>query len=178
VKIFALDLSLTSTGWARNYGPAPLRGTYTPRGKGVPRLADVVRWLARQLLQLGEPDLVVIEGYSYASVHVAHQLGELGGTVRLYLYSKGLRFVDVAPGTLKKVATGKGNSAKEKVLAEAIRRLEYSGSDHNEADALWLLQAALYWYRLPGCVDLPKAHVGTLGKVDWPELEELESEAA
>lgn len=61
-------------------------------------------------------------------------------------------------------ATGKGGAAKAQVLAEAIRRLDYQGHDHNEADALWLadMGARLHGYNRPA---LPGAHLKALDRL-------------
>jgi hypothetical protein len=48
----------------------------------------------------------------------------------------------VPVGTIKRSATGKGNAGKEEVIA-AVRRLGFAPADHNEADALALLQWAI-----------------------------------
>lgn len=41
---------------------------------------------------------------------------------------------------MKKLATGRGNASKEQMLAAAVEKLQYTGCDHNEADALWILE--------------------------------------
>ena len=63
-----------------------------------------------------EPDLVAIEDYAYAAGQGAHQLGELGGLLRLTLWNYLLPFKVYAPGTIKKHATGKGNASKAQML--------------------------------------------------------------
>lgn len=159
----ALDLSLTASGFASPRGSGVLS---PPKdcNRGVERLA----WIRESVLSLAVlSDVVVIEGYAYARANQAHQIGELGGVIRLGLHDHGIPFVEIPPSTLKKLATGRGNSGKEAVLAEAIRRLGYQGSDNNEADALWLLQVALHALDLPGAVDLPKAHLAALDPERW-----------
>ena len=74
------------------------------------------------------------------------------------------------PSCRAKLATGKGNASKDAVLVAAVRRLAYDGHLHDEADALWLLQAALHHYGLPGAVDLPKGHLQALDKLRWPDV--------
>jgi hypothetical protein len=51
-----------------------------------------------------------------------------------------------------------------------VKRLGYTGSDNNEADALWLRQVALHALSLPGRVELPRTHLRGLDKIDWPRL--------
>ena len=45
--------------------------------------------------------------------------------------------------TIKKTATGNGNANKELMIAAAQGRLNYTGTDHNQADALWVMHLAL-----------------------------------
>ena len=174
MNVLALDLSLTRTGYALSgdHGADLSRGVLIPpksASRGMGRLA----WIRDAVLSLAVgngADVVVLEGYAYARANQAHQLGELGGVVRLALADHGFAVVDVPPAVLKRLATGKGNASKDEVLAEAIRRLGYQGSDHNEADALWLRQLALHALRLPGAVDLPKAHLAAIDRGKWAEV--------
>lgn len=168
MNILALDLSLTSSGWARCVGGVTDHGLLEPHGRrGYERL----EWIRSEVLRLAAgADLVVIEGYSFGSRgNAILSAAELGGVIRMALHDLGYRWVDVPPATLKKLATGKGNASKEQVLAAAIRRLGYEGASPDEADALWLLEATLQHYGC-GSVELPKAHREALGKVEWPEI--------
>lgn len=170
MKVTALDPSLTATGWAvLNGAPTPAAGVVNPRGRGVSRLQNALD----QVMEIADgSQLAVIEGYAFSSRSShAHGLGELGGVLRLGLYQRGIRIVEVPPASLKKVATGKGNAAKELVLVEAVKRLGYQGADNNVADALWLLAMAQIRYGLPGAPELPKVHLEGMKKVKWPELD-------
>jgi len=115
-------------------------------------------------------DLVVIEGYAFARANRAHQIGELGGVLRVAFAEAGVPLVEVAPMARAKYATGKGNAKKEAVLVEAVKRLGYEGSSNDEADALWLLYMALDHYGLPGAVEMPKVNREALVKPSWPGL--------
>lgn len=139
-----------------------------------------LRWIQKKVQEVtAGVDLVVIEGYSHASKHQAHYLGELGGVVRLTLYCMNRPYVDVAPTVRAKLACGKGNASKDEVFAAAFKRLNYSGHSKDEADARWLLECALQHYRLPGRVDLPPTHTEPLEKSrpEWPTLQELERQS-
>lgn len=168
MNLLALDLSLTSTGWAANDGNARSKsGTVSFPGRGVARLAAATEWVD-SMLSGWEPRLVVIEGYAFGRPQQASHIGELGGVVRLHLYRQRVPFVELPPACRAKLATGKGNAGKEQVLVEAVRRLGYQGHSNDEADALWLLQAALITYRQGGAVQLPQAHLDALKKIEWP----------
>lgn len=167
-RVVALDLSLTSTGVADSADPGRPFCITPPKGLGGP---ERLYWiLQRVMAATAEADLTVIEGYSHASKYQTHQMGELGGVVRLALWTRGRPYVELAPSARCKVATGKGNAAKADVLAEAIRRLGYEGSSDDEADARWLLEAALQHYGLPGAASLPAGHTEWLDRYDWPEI--------
>lgn len=173
MKILALDLSLTATGYAG--GAAVRPGVLTPpkdAARGPARLA----WIRDSVLVLAahgdSADLVCMEGYSFGQARGSsqmHSTGELGGVVRLALWEHRIPYVEIAPGTLKRYATGRGNAPKDEVLVAAVRRLRYDGSDHNVADAMWLLAMALDHYGAPP-VQMPAAHRQALAAVQWPEI--------
>lgn len=175
MRILGLDLSLTATGWA-GWALHSCGVLKPPRGedRGMERLD----WIRRQVLEVvrvdafyGSADLVVLEGYSFGSKgRATFSLGELGGVVRLALHRAGIPYVDVAPQTLKKYATGKGNAPGQAVLVEAVKRLGYEGADDNAADAMWLLAMGLDAYGQPGAPEMPQTHRGALASVDWPRL--------
>ena len=174
MKIVALDLSLKASGWCS----APAFGTLRPP-TGADRGMARLRWIRSAIYPLvTDAHLVVLEGYAYARVNQAHQLGELGGVVRLMLFDRGIRFVDVAPQCRAKFATGKGNGTKELVLAEAVRKLGYSGSSTDEADALWLWEMAAVHYggrsaAVPTRVERPTVpQQAALDAVPWPTMAE------
>jgi crossover junction endodeoxyribonuclease RuvC len=160
--IVAFDLSLARTGWAQEIG----FGVVVAGGTGLPRLIEI----RRRVLELAHgAELVLVEGYSYGSKGSAVvNIGELGGVVRVALYEARHPVVEIPPSCLKRYATGKGNAPKDEVLAAAIRRLNYQGHDHNEADALWMVQMALARSGRPEAVAVPVAHREGLAKVRWP----------
>ncbi|MGH6920762.1 MAG: crossover junction endodeoxyribonuclease RuvC, partial [Geminicoccaceae bacterium] len=113
--------------------------------------------------------IVVIEGAAFgvARGNALVSLGELRGVVRVALFEAGLPVVEVAPASLKRYASGRGNASKADVLVAAVKRLGYTGSSDDEADALWLLAMALDQYdeiRSP----VPKAQREALSRVGWP----------
>lgn len=171
MNIVGLDLSLTATGIAAEAGTEVLRTNL----RGCERLAWVRDEVMARCCTGGignkrgtDADLVVIEGYAYARANQAHQIGELGGVIRLALHEAGIAYVEAAPAALKKYATGHGNAGKGEVLAAAIRRLGYQGHDDNEADALWLRAMGMDQYG--GRSLVPESHRVALDKVDWPKL--------
>lgn len=165
--ILAIDPSLTSSGYATSTGVGLLEPP-KDKNRGMPR----VNWIVTQVLTMAHvAELVVIEDYSYGSQGKAIlNIAELGGALRWILWRAEKPVVVIPPATLKKFATGKGNAGKDEVLAAAIRRLDYGGHSNDEADALWLYQAALHAYGLPGAVLLPASQVEAIRYIEWPGL--------
>ena len=165
MRILCLDPSLTATGvvWTDRLADGHV---LTPKElKGAERLAWFVHQLAPQIRTAA---LVVLEDYAYGARYVAHQLGELGGVLRLVCHQSRTPWVAVPAKCLKMAATGKGNAAKTAVLLAAVRRLGYEGSDHNVADALWLAHMAIIAYGLPDAVSLPVTHMKGVRQISWP----------
>jgi crossover junction endodeoxyribonuclease RuvC len=117
-------------------------------------------------------DLVVIEGCSYGSKgQSVYQIAELGGIVRFWLYQHAITTVEVTPSTLKKFATGVGNSGKDQMLAAAIRRfhLGEGRDDNNEADAYLLWCAAREAYGGP-IAKVPAEQAACIHRLTWPAV--------
>ena len=168
-RILALDLSLTRSGVCEPDGttscivPGALRG--------MERIDHIVRRV--QALARGV-DLVVCEGYSFGSKgRAVFSIAEMGGCVRFLLHRLGVPYVDVAPGSLKKWATGNGGSAKVDMVVAARERFGLEGTtDDNRADAYLLWAMARHAFGDP--IRKPTQYqVEALAKVDWPRLPPL-----
>ena len=84
MKIMGLDLSLTSTGISID-GVTSIIMTPT---KGAERLVLISSKL-REVIEENKVEAVIVEGYSFASRNSqAHSIGELGGVVRVMLWTK------------------------------------------------------------------------------------------
>ena len=91
------------------------------------------------------PDMIVIEGFSYGSKgRSVFDIAYLGWRIREELdklkREDGIPWMEVPPTTLKKYATGKGNSSKEIILQQVYKRWGYETHDNNIADAYVLAQ--------------------------------------
>lgn len=151
MKIVGIDPSLTGTGiavidgdirtyYATNTGTTVVNGdikTYTIRSKqrGAKRLIEIRDTIQKEI---ADADLVVIENYAYCRANQAHQIGELGGIIRVLLTESGVKWTTVAPAQLKKFATGKGNTKKEHILQQAYKRWGVECRTSDEADAFVL----------------------------------------
>ncbi len=178
--VVAFDLSLNSTGVADRNGTRRIK----PETTGVERLGEVrdaVLWECHRTPayprpgfwepsgccpDCKHPDLVVLEGYSYASGNKAHDVGELGGVVRLALHEAGIRYEVVSPSSLKIYGCGAGNASKDDMLLAAVRRFGYEGKSKDEADALVLYALALHALGHP-LAEVPKTHLRALKALPW-----------
>lgn len=136
--VMGIDPSLTSTGLVvLENGNLILHEILEVKEKGIARLLTLQNILEGRLFAY-KPDLVVVEGYAFARSNQAHQMGELGGMIRMLLTQKRVPWLEVAPTQVKKFATGKGNAAKELILMNVLKRwgVEFQVSD--EADAFVL----------------------------------------
>ena len=162
-RILAIDPSLTATGVAFEHDGSVVVTHIAPATRGAFRLS----WFREQFtdVYLPECDAVYIEGYAYAEAQRAHQLGELGGVIRLACFDADKPCIEVPPSTLKMYATGKGNAPKDLVLVEAVKRLGYVGASKDEADALWLYYLGYHHAHGEALVDVPAQHSRALTKM-------------
>ena len=82
----------------------------------------------------------------HRGVTAAHIYGGLMATLQSVLELDKHPYVSIPVGTIKKHATGKGNSGKELMISTAEARWQEEGwqlKDDNEADALWVASAYL-----------------------------------
>jgi crossover junction endodeoxyribonuclease RuvC len=157
-RLLACDLSLTCSGLATDHGTLTIK----PKSKGAERL-DAITNAVMSHVMTGYTELVAIEGYAYSMANQAHQMGELGGCVRLALWRSMIPTVVVPPALIKMYATGKGNAKKDEVLVAGVRYLGLEcGND--EMDAAWLRALVLDAMGEP-LVKMPLTHRRAVSKV-------------
>ena len=134
-KSLGLDLSLVSTGYCTRSTDGSFKaGVIRPKKlSGMARLA-YIRSLVVELLHSSRPDIIVIEGYSFAN-HGAHYAGEVGGLVRLICHDLQIPTYTLPPANLKQFVTGKGNAEKSDMKMQTLKRWNVELSDDNECDA-------------------------------------------
>jgi Holliday junction resolvasome RuvABC endonuclease subunit len=168
-RILGLDLSLTSTGYCHNGQPGVIR----VKTVGDERLRDISSELFSIRKQL-KIDLVVIEGYSFASVFSrAHAIGELGGVVRLDLLYTKTPYIVVPPKCRAKFATGKGNANKADVMHAISEKanLDLSGPGADDKCDAWVLEEMALTKLGRSKYTWGKENLDALNKVDWSVLE-------
>ena len=147
-----IDPSLTSTGIVAGSGPddfgawlcksRKLGDTVADRFRRYSQLLDEVEGV---LVELQPIDAVFIEGYAFAANGRAVYTGEYGGQLRALVYQYAEKLVEVAPTTLKRFATGRGQfrkgEGKAPMVAAVLERWGYESHCDDDADAfaLWRL---------------------------------------
>lgn len=142
--IIGIDPSLTGTA-IYHIGQGNEGSDYiTLKVKGEERLVHIRDHIQHMLDMFAFSDiaiqLVCIEGYAFARPNQAHQIGELGGVIRVLLYESGLPWIEIAPAALKKFATGKGNATKDQIMLHVFKRWGFEAPNNNIADAYALAQ--------------------------------------
>jgi Holliday junction resolvasome RuvABC endonuclease subunit len=99
--------------------------------------------------------LRIIEGYGplsavgyeevrrHAGTDAAHVYGGIVAVLSEALEGLRLPYMGIPVGTVKKLATGKGNADKEAMIAAAAQVLGREPGDDNEADAIWVALATV-----------------------------------
>ncbi len=169
--IIGIDPSLTVTACCilqslPHSGPL-LERVIPGKLRGMERL-DYIQNSIRDILNRYSCDLVCIEGYAYARPNQAHQMGELGGVLRLLLYRENVPYTEIAPPTLKKFATGKGNADKDQVMLQVYKRWGIECANNNEADAFVL--AKMGECLIMGKEELTVAQAEAMKKLKLPEI--------
>lgn len=118
---------------------------------GVTRLSEIQNHLKNTLQDVAKTNSIqdiAIEGYAYGREFGVAQSGELGGAVKLALYEmestgKGRYPLIVAPTSLKKYVTGRGNGVqKNQMLLHVFKKWNVEFSDDNAADSYGLAHIA------------------------------------
>jgi crossover junction endodeoxyribonuclease RuvC len=139
--IYALDLSLRATGWAISEGDGPVQFGTFPKSKWDhdQRRGEIAAHVFSKIPESCVDPLILIENFAFGAVNKAHDIGMLHGVIRYGLYRRGFFYLLVAPGQVKKFATGKGNSDKNLVIRAVFQRFGIEADDDNAADAVTLL---------------------------------------
>jgi crossover junction endodeoxyribonuclease RuvC len=140
--ILALDLSLCATGWCKTSGEGFSFGTIEPKKLRDFERLEYIRDCFIELVQ--GADLIVMEGLSFASNNPGSQeRAGLAYLIRYFLWKTGRSYQLIAPTTLKKFVTGKGNAEKSLVIRDVFRHWNVTVANDNEADAVALAAIGL-----------------------------------
>ncbi|MBP6526307.1 MAG: hypothetical protein KA249_12965 [Dermatophilaceae bacterium] len=185
LRVAGIDTSLTSTGVAvaliSEAGTVVDRVTRTVVSKGAKGDSLDARYrrlrvlVARIVDVAGGSDLVVIESPAHSRVTGSHH--DRSGL--WWLLIQDLRecslasVVEVSPSGRAKYISGKGNAAKDAVLAAAIRRWpEWDIAGNDVADAVGLLSMGCRSLGYPIETSMPAANLTAMTPVRWPTSQE------
>lgn len=173
-----LDLSLTGTGYAvidQNTGAIKISGVIKTKPAEWANLTAEMAELERLrkirteielIIQKQLIEVAVIEGLAFMA-HQSTALMQLAGLnylVRDLLYNRKIPFVVVAPSTLKKFVTGKGNSQKDVMLLETYKKWEVTLVNDNECDAYGLARIGQMLIRRDEHTQVEKEVINLLAK--------------
>jgi len=149
MRILALDLALT-TGWAHSKNDSHESGTFTidqKRGESPGmRYIRFNSWLEAMLNGIG-PTIVIYEQAHHRGGAATEIAFGLITRVQEACSARGIEYQKLHSVTLKKFATGRGRASKDDILETARERWGRNVQDHNEADALWMLEWAKEEYK-------------------------------
>jgi crossover junction endodeoxyribonuclease RuvC len=152
--VLGIDPSLSATAIVilNERGELAEQKTYRtmPQPGGVGGRIDRLSWLAADIQRdIADMDIAVacIEGYSMGSNQAQHSaIVECGYELRRLVWQTtgdACRLVEVAPSTLKKFCTGKGNGDKTAIGSHLTARYGVTFNSNDEADAYGLARMAL-----------------------------------
>ena len=144
MRILALDLA-TKTGWACNINGrhSGVQSFDLKRGESPGmRFLRCRAWLNQMLQLLGGIDLIAYEQAHHRGGAATACCVGLVTEVLAFAAEHGIETLPVHTGSLKKRSTGSGRANKDRMF-KAARERGWSPEDHNEADAVLLLEYAL-----------------------------------
>jgi crossover junction endodeoxyribonuclease RuvC len=159
--------------------------TWKPKGtmpSGVLRLRKLMIEITTELEKLdaqGQVKMVALEAYSMAEKYGQHASGEIGATLKLTLLAHfGVNRVAfpvlVAPQQLKKFATGNGNTKKDLITKEVLKRWGVDFDDTNIAEAYVLARVAYAVEAKPEMTQFQRDVVKALeGRNEWDPVAQV-----
>jgi crossover junction endodeoxyribonuclease RuvC len=123
------------------------------------RFIEIAEMIVRRLVHhsVSYTDNICIEGFSYGSkgAGVSTQYG-IGWLIRAELIRNGYTYHEVAPGALKKFATGKGNTKKDEMVLPIYKKWGFEHSSDNVRDAYVLARIAKALHDQEGLTEYQK----------------------
>lgn len=134
-----IDASLTGTGIVvldsrLKEKEVVYNGQYETELKGVERLVSISNHV-KFLLDFHSPEIICIEDYAFSKSNQAHQMGELGGVLRLMLHKLAYKWQVIGTGQVKRFASGTGNAKKEQMILIVYKRWGLEFKTNDEVDA-------------------------------------------
>lgn len=162
-KSIGIDLSLTGSGVVvLNDGKIIEQKLIKSKPSGdrpideVNRIKKIVEEI-EMIISEDIPTIAVIENLAFAvrKTTALTQLAGLSFLVRSMLVDYNIPFYMCAPTTLKRFATGKGNSEKDHMILNAYKAYGVESIDNNIADAIFLAKIGM---AILGCEKVTSLH--------------------
>jgi crossover junction endodeoxyribonuclease RuvC len=144
MNFIGIDPSLTGTGLValNEKNEVQYKGVFHTKERGIERLIQINKYVQNKLSKY-IPENICIEGYSFGSRgRATFSIGELGGVLRIGFYENDYEYYEIAPTSLKKFVTGKGNCGKDLILREVYKRWGFETDCSDIADAYGLARIA------------------------------------
>lgn len=144
--ILGIDPSLTSTGYSiikkgnlLDSGTIKTKPSNKTPTEETLRLRSIKNSIC-EIIEKYTPALVVIEGLAFMARNTTAlvQLSGLNYMIRDELISRDIQFIVVAPTSLKKFITGKGNAQKDHIMLSIYQNFGQTFFDNNIADSYGL----------------------------------------
>ena len=149
MRILALDPS-THCGFAYSCGISGEWDLSVRRDESSGMRLIRLRGKLNEIHSDGGIDLLVFEAARNSMPGMQGSLvrqAELQAIIILWCEDNKINYRGYSPSEIKKHATNKGNSGKEKMIASAETKFNKQNLSDNEADALWLLDLARRDYK-------------------------------
>lgn len=141
IKVLAIDPG-TKCGWAHSDGFSGVWDlSVKPDESSGMRLIRFRSKLSEIKSSLGVDLLIFEAARNLKHGHAVKVSGEFQGVLEVWCLDNEIEYKGYSPTQIKKFAVGRGIASKEQML-EAAKSKWPNVSDHNEADALWLLEFA------------------------------------
>lgn len=100
----------------------------------------------KEIVELEKINLITFERTSGFHKSALIVQSELHGVLKIFCEENNIEYRAFSAGEIKKHATGKGNANKDAMIYAAKTKLNYTGNDDNEADAMWIYNLTKTFY--------------------------------
>lgn len=94
----------------------------------------------KEICELQSIDVIGYEKPGGRNYRALINHSKLAGEIEKFCEDNCLQYKGYSAAEIKKFATGKGNANKPAMIQAAQEKLDYTGENENEADALWILE--------------------------------------
>lgn len=140
----------------------------TAKSKDPERMVSIVDGV---MCELSPGDYIAIEGFAYGAKGnaISIQYG-IGWGLRMALFTDDYQYLDVPPTSLKKFASGKGNTKKDELAVHIFKRWGFEHKSDNVRDAFVLAHIArLARLMTRGGINLPSYQSDALKAILEPQ---------